>query len=246
MFDQDVAVDISDKKTLVPTSRWFALSQVAASIRPWHRRAPGHWQCLCCHHRCRRYSFHSHHHGINNWLFLRCSICATTVPDAREYVYKRQVIDIGLGRSPGISNINFNTENIDRSIAILPSSILATIPPSNYKWQIWYEAFGDSIGGLEGGPTTSNWFFAQFPLNRIVVEYRWVLFSPLYCDWWKLKYFIQIFRETNYEANYEYFVECLENIAKANVQYWTSFPSIDSLISLQAPLYFFDDDADIW
>ena len=117
-LDHDVAVDISDKKTLVPTSRWFALSQVAASIRPWHRRAPGHWQRSCCHHRCRRYSFHSHHHGINNWLFLRCSICATTVPDAREYVYKRQVIDIGLGRSPGISNINFNTENIDQSIAL--------------------------------------------------------------------------------------------------------------------------------
>ena len=61
VFDHDVAVDISDKKTLVPTSRWFALSQVAASIRPWHQLAPGHWQCSCCHHRCRRYSFHYHH-----------------------------------------------------------------------------------------------------------------------------------------------------------------------------------------
>ena len=44
-------------------------------------------------------------------------ICATTVPNAREYVSKRQVIDIGIGRSPGINKINFYTENIDQSIA---------------------------------------------------------------------------------------------------------------------------------
>ena len=65
VFDQDVAVDISDKKTLMPTSRWFALSQVAASIRPWHRRMPGHWQRPCCRHRYRRFPFHN---GIINWL----------------------------------------------------------------------------------------------------------------------------------------------------------------------------------
>ena len=171
VFDQDVAVDISDKKTMVPTSRWFALSQVAASIRPWHRRMPGHWQRPCCRHRCRRFPFHN---GMNNWSFLRCSICATTVPNARDYVSKRQVIDIGIGRSPGINNINFNTENIDRSIAI---SLHQSWQHSKFNWQIWDEAFGDSIGGLEGGPTTSNCFFAQFPLNRIVVEYRGVLFK---------------------------------------------------------------------
>ena len=130
LFDHvDVAVDISDKKTLVPTSRWFALSQVAASIRPWHQLAPGHWQCSCCHHRCRHIPYNCHHHGMNNWSFLRCSICATIVPDAREYVSNRQVIDIGICRPPGINNIN-----IDRSIAISLHQLWQRF--QWFKWQL--------------------------------------------------------------------------------------------------------------